>query len=87
MEEILPYLTYFITALIFVLVLKFIFKFGLKTIFKAIINIIVGGIVLFVINLVPFVDLPINIINSLITGIFGVPGVIFVIIYHYFIGR
>lgn len=86
MEEIWPYLTYFVSALIFVLILKFVFKFGFKAIINVVINIIVGGIVLFLVNLVPFINLPINIINSLITGIFGVPGVIFIIVYHYFIG-
>lgn len=86
MEELWPYITYFISALIFVLILKFVFKFGIKTIVNIVINIIVGGIVLFLINLVPFINLPINAINALITGIFGVPGVIFIIIYYYFIG-
>lgn len=86
MEKYIPYITYFLTAIIFILILKFIFKFGIKNIIKAIINILVGGVVLFIVNAIPGLSVPINVINSLIVGIFGLPGVIFVILYDLFIG-
>ena len=86
MEQYMPYITYIITAIIFILILKFVFKFGIKNILKVIINIIVGGIVLFILNMIPGLNLPITTINSLIVGIFGIPGVIFVVIYHLIMG-
>ena len=84
MEAYLPYLTYIVTAVIFILILKFIFKFGIKTIVKFIINTIAGGIVLFLINMIPGVIIPINIINSFLVGVFGMAGVVFLLIYHLF---
>lgn len=84
MEKFLPYITYILTALIVILILKFVFKFGIKTIIKLIINIIAGGMVLFMVNLIPGLNLPINITNSLLVGIFGLPGVIFILIYNLF---
>ena len=82
MEVYMPYLTYILTAIIFILVLKFIFKVGIRTIIKIIINIVAGGIVLCLVNFIPGLNLPITALNSFIVGIFGFPGVIFVIIYH-----
>ena len=87
MDKYLPYITYVVTAVIFILILKFIFKFGFKTIISLIANTIAGGVVLFLINLIPGLNLPINITNSLLVGIFGLPGVIFLFIYHLFLER
>ena len=56
-----------------------------KLIMKLLINGVVGGILLLIVNLIGGLiglEIKINIINSLIAGIFGVPGVIFIIIWQ-----
>lgn len=57
----------------------------LRIIMNLLINGVVGGILLLIVNLVGGLiglEIKINIINSLIAGIFGVPGVIFIIIWQ-----
>lgn len=57
----------------------------LRIIMKLLINGVVGGILLLIVNLIGGLiglEIKINIINSLIAGIFGVPGVIFIIIWQ-----
>ena len=54
----------------------------MRLLWKLITNSIIGGIMLWVINLFG-VGLQINLINALIAGIFGIPGVIGLIIYKF----
>lgn len=57
----------------------------LRIIMKLLINGVVGGILLLIVNLIGGLiglEIKISIINSLIAGIFGVPGVIFIIIWQ-----
>ncbi|MCC7557735.1 MAG: pro-sigmaK processing inhibitor BofA family protein [Methanobacteriaceae archaeon] len=53
---------------------------ALKLGVKIILHIILGWILLFLVNLLPFVDIPVNILTILIAGFGGVIGVIFLLI-------
>ena len=62
----------------------------LKMIFKLVINAVIGYMMLIVSNLVGgFFDfsIPINIITCLVAGVFGVPGVIFLVVVMILLGR
>ena len=78
----MEYLSFLIALIILYIVLKIIAA-PVKIIIKLMINAFVGGVVLFLINLVGagfgFV-LNITWLTSLIVGIFGVPGVVLVIL-------
>lgn len=56
-----------------------------QLLFKLIINAVFGAAMLYFINWIGIVSLKITLINSLIAGIFGVPGVIGLIAYNHFL--
>ena len=66
--------------LILWLVLK-LFKVSFKVIWKLLIN---GGVVLYLLNLIPGISMPINWLTTILTGIFGVPAVIVIFIVSLF---
>ena len=78
----MEYLSFLVALIVLFLVLKIIAA-PIKIIIKLMINALAGGVVLFLINMIGasfgFI-LDINWITSLIVGIFGVPGVILVIL-------
>ncbi len=74
----MSYLTFLIGVVVLFLVLK-IFALPMKLIVKFVINAVIGGIVLYVLNLVG-VGLAITWISALIVGFLGIPGVIIVAI-------
>ena len=78
----MEYLSFLVALIVLFLVLKII-AVPIKIIIKLMLNALAGGVVLFLINMIGagfgFV-LDINWITSLIVGIFGVPGVILVIL-------
>ena len=79
------FLSFFIAILVLYIVLKII-SLPLKVIIKFMINALLGGIVLFIINLVGAqfgLVLNINWITSSIVGLLGIPGVIIVVIMHF----
>lgn len=78
----MEYLSFLVALIILYIVLKIIAA-PVKIIIKLMINAFVGGVVLFLINLVGAgfgFALNINWLTSLIVGIFGVPGVVLVIL-------
>lgn len=79
------YLSFFVAILILFVVLKLI-SLPIKIIIKLMVNAFLGGIILFLLNIIGaqfgFV-LNINWITSLIVGFLGVPGVIIVVILHF----
>lgn len=81
----MSYLSFFIAIVILFIVLKLI-ALPIKLIIKLMVNAFLGGLILFLINLVGaqfgFV-LDINWLTSLIVGFLGVPGVIIVVILHF----
>lgn len=78
----MEYLSFLVALIVLYIVLKIIAA-PVKIIIKLMINAFVGGVVLFLINLVGAgfgFALNITWLTSLIVGIFGVPGVVFVIL-------
>ena len=81
------YLSFFIAIIILYVILKLI-ALPVKVIIKLIANALIGGIVLFLINLIGvqfgFI-LDITWITALIVGFLGIPGVVIVILLHFFL--
>jgi inhibitor of the pro-sigma K processing machinery len=62
----------------------------IKKIFKLLINAVCGFALLFAANFIGgFFDfsIPINILTCIVAGAFGIPGVIFLVVVVYFMGR
>ena len=60
------------------------FKVSFKVIWKLLINALIGGVVLYLLNLIPGISMPINWLTTILTGIFGVPAVIVIFIVSLF---
>ena len=79
-------LTFLATILVVYIVLK-ILSLPMKLIIKLLINALIGGIVIWVINLIGAnfdFALTLNWVTALIVGILGIPGVIILLIWHFF---
>ena len=73
-------LSFALVVLIIFLLLHFIFKKSIKLILKIVINSLIGFVILTICNYIPGINVEINILTSLITGVFGIPGAIVIII-------
>lgn len=67
-------------AVIVILVAKFVFKISRKELIALILNAAVGFVIIWLINLTDLISLPLNWITALVAGIFGVPGVVILIV-------
>ena len=76
----MDYLKILVIALIVILIAKFIFHLNGKKLIALIVNAIIGFVVIWVINWTGLVHIPLNLITSLVAGVFGLPGVIVLII-------
>lgn len=76
----MDYLKIALVALVVILIAKFILHLDGKKLIKLAINAVIGLIILWLINLTGLITLPINIITCLLVGVFGVPGVILLIL-------
>ena len=56
-----------------------------QLLFNLVINAIFGAVMLYFINWIGIIQIKITLVHSLIAGIFGVPGVIGIIIYTHFL--
>ncbi|MFR1553322.1 MAG: pro-sigmaK processing inhibitor BofA family protein [Coriobacteriales bacterium] len=65
-------------------VLLKLFKVSFKIIWKLLVNALIGGLVLFVLNFIPGVNMPINWLTTILTGLFGVPAVLVIFIISLF---
>lgn len=74
------YLVIIVAAVVVVLLAKFILKIDSKKILGLIVNAILGFVILWLINLTGLISIPLNIVTSLVVGIFGLPGVIVLIL-------
>lgn len=87
--DIVGILLAFAAGLVVLYVLAMVLVVPLKWIGKLIISSIIGFIVLTVINLIGGAlfgfTLPLNVVNALVTGVFGVPGVILLVILKLFL--
>lgn len=66
-----------------------IFLFPIKKIIKLVFNTIIGGVIIYIINLIGAsfrFHIGLNIITSLIVGILGIPGAILLIILKFIMG-
>ena len=73
----------YLACIFFLFIFGRIFIIPIKTIYKLIINSVLGGIIIFVINLIgAFFDFHIglNLITSIFVGVLGIPGAIVIII-------
>lgn len=80
----IQYAGYFLIAVLGFLILTKIFLWPLKLLLKLILNGALGIIILLVVNLIGAnfnFFLGINVVTALIAGFFGVPGVIFLILF------
>ena len=72
-------------TVVFIILLIKILSAPIRWIFKLALNALLGFVVLFIFNFFGEfigISIPINLISSLITGFFGVPGVVFLILYQ-----
>ena len=65
-------------------VLLKLFKVSFKIIWKLLVNALIGGLVLFVLNFIPGVNMPINWLTTILTGLFGVRAVLVIFIVSLF---
>ena len=83
--EILQYILIAVAAIVVVAIVLKLLKFGFKTIIKFVINAAVGIGVIFLLNLIPGVEIPIVWWTGLLSGLFGVPGAVISLIISFFI--
>lgn len=57
-----------------------VFLWPLKFVLKLVISSLIGGIIIFLINAIGLLIIPLNILTAVIVGVLGVPGVILLII-------
>ncbi|MEW9097202.1 MAG: pro-sigmaK processing inhibitor BofA family protein [Clostridiaceae bacterium] len=80
----LEYIGYFLISIIGLILIVKIFSWPLKMLIKLIINGVMGVILLLLINTVGSLfnfSIGINAVTAIIAGFFGVPGVIFLILF------
>ncbi len=85
MPQTLQYILIAVAAIIVLVIVLKLFKVGFKTIFKIAINAAIGVGAIFLLNLIPNVAIPITWWTALVSGFFGVPGVIVLLILSFFI--
>ena len=73
-----------ILVVVLVIVLK-LFKVTFKTILKVAINAVIGVALIFLLNFIPGVEIPIVWWSALVSGIFGVVGVVVLLILSFFV--
>ncbi len=76
MSEILQFILIAIGAFVVLAILLKLFKVSFKTILKFAVNTAVGIGVIFLLNLIPGVAIPIAWWTALVSGLFGIPGVL-----------
>lgn len=79
----------YIACILFLFIFGRLFIVPIKTILKLVVNSVLGGIAIFIINLIgSFFNFHIglNIITSIFVGILGIPGVIVIIILKLLLG-
>ena len=76
----MSYLYIVLVAVIIILVAKYVLKLDSNKITTLIANALVGTLLIWLLNLTGLVNIPLNWITVLVTGILGVPGVIILVI-------
>lgn len=84
----MDYIAYFIGGIILLFIMVKLLAWPLKILFKLIINAVLGAILLLIVNFIGGyfgLSIGINAWTALIAGFFGIPGVIFLIIFKLFL--
>jgi len=79
----------YIASIIFIFIFAKIFLVPLKSIFKLILNSILGGVLIYIINIVGMLfdfHIGLNIITSILIGILGVPGAVLLVVIKLLLG-
>lgn len=79
---------FFILAIVLLFIIVKLFSWPLKVLWKLIVNGVLGAILLIVVNLIGAYfnfSIGINAITALIAGFFGMPGVIFLVVFKLFL--
>ena len=71
----------FFVGLFILCIITKVFSLRLQLLWKCIYNSVIGAIVLYVINFLGIVYIPINFITAFIAGMFGIPGVLVLVIW------
>ena len=87
----LPIFVAYAVGIVLILVLGRILVFPLKVVLKLVYNGLIGGLALWLVNLIGaplgFI-LPITVWTALLVGLLGIPGVVLLILYYvFFLGR
>ena len=83
--EILQYILIAVAAIVVVAIVLKLLKFGFRTIIKFVVNAAIGIGVIFLLNLIPGVEIPIVWWTGVLSGLFGVPGAVIALIISFFI--
>ena len=87
----MPIFVAYAVGIVLILVLGRILVFPLKVVLKLVYNGLIGGLALWLVNLIGaplgFI-LPITVWTALLVGLLGIPGVVLLILYYvFFLGR
>ncbi|HJB93857.1 MAG TPA: pro-sigmaK processing inhibitor BofA family protein [Candidatus Borkfalkia stercoripullorum] len=85
MPTILQYILIALAAIVVLCIVLKLFKVTFKTILKIAINAVIGVALIFLLNFIPGVNIPIVWWSALVAGIFGVVGVIVLLILNFFL--
>ena len=85
MSEIVQYVLVFAAVLALILIGLKLFKVTLKTILTVAINAIIGGAAIWLLNLIPAVNIPLTWWTAIPVGIFGIPAVLVLLIIGLFL--
>lgn len=80
----MEHIGYFLIAVVGLFVIVKLLSWPIKILIKLIINAVIGTVLLYIVNFVGAnfgFTIRINLVNALIAGFFGVPGVVVLIIY------
>ena len=83
MPETVQYILIALAAFIALIVVLKLFKVSFRTIVKVAVNAAVGIALIFLLNLIPNVAIPVNWWTALVSGIFGVPGVLVLLVLNF----
>lgn len=82
----MQYFVFFIVGLVCLFLIAKIIALPFKILWKLIVNAILGGVLLIIFNIVGGffnITLAINIWTALVAGFFGIPGIIFLLIFKF----
>ena len=85
MPETVQYILIALAAFVVLILVLKLLKVSFKTILKIAINAAIGIGLIFLLNLIPNVAIPVNWWTALVSGVFGVPGVLVLLIVSFFL--